>query len=135
MSVEKEFKDLLLANGYFHRKTKIGSAWTLEHKQYMIINFHNNGTISFNYLGKYMRDAVKKQRGTILDLRKQDKERLYTNELSKLPFFKAIEHSIKFSLRAKGGDYMNFSEKVGMNVLREVVKYIVTDAGGKFVEK
>jgi hypothetical protein len=100
----------------------------------MTVNFHDNGTISFNYLGKYMREAVKKNLGSILDLTPEEKKQLYTKELAKLSFFTAIAPSVKFSLRAKGGDYMNFSEKVGMDVLREVVRYIVTDAGGKYVD-
>jgi hypothetical protein len=134
MSVETALKELLLANGYNHKKTKIRSTWTLEHLQYMTVNFHDNGTISFNYLGKYMREAVKKNLGSILDLTPEEKKQLYTKELAKLSFFTAIAPSVKFSLRAKGGDYMNFSEKVGMDVLREVVRYIVTDAGGKYVD-
>lgn len=135
MTIESELKELLYNNSFFVKKTKIGSVWTYEHKLYMTVNYHNSGTVSFNYLGKYMRDNVKKERGTILDLTPSDKKYLYRKELSRLPFYKDIEHNLKFSLRAKGGDYVSISEKVRMNVFKEIVKFIITDSGGKFTDQ
>jgi predicted RNA binding protein YcfA (HicA-like mRNA interferase family) len=132
MSIENELMILLIKNGFYKKKTKIGSAWTYDHNIYRTVNYHNNDTVSFNYLGKYMRDKVKEKRGTILDLTPAEKKNLYIRELSDLPFFKKIGNLITFSLRAKGGDYLIISHKVGMDVFQEIVKYIVEDSGHHF---
>lgn len=134
MSTEITLENLLSANGFYKKKTKIGSAWTYEHAVYMTVNYHNNNTICFNYLGKHMRDKVKKDRSTILDLSPIEKESLYRKALSSLPFHKKIENYISFSLRAKGGDYLIISHNVGINALKEIVKFIVTESGGNYTE-
>lgn len=79
-----------------------------------------------------MRDKVKSERGTILDLVPSKKKILYRRELSLLPFYKDIEHDLKFSLRAKGGDYVPINDQVGFDTLSEIVKFIVVDSGGKY---
>jgi predicted RNA binding protein YcfA (HicA-like mRNA interferase family) len=132
MSIEIELKNLIEKNGFYKKKTKIGSAWTYDHKIYRTVNYHHNDTVSFNYLGKYMRDKVKEKRGTILDLSPEDKKILYRKELSNLPFFKKIENFFTFSLRARGGDYLIISHKVGISVYREIIKFIVEESGNAF---
>ena len=85
MSVEIELKKLLLDNGFVTKKTKKGSEWTLTHEKYLVVNYHTSSRdISFNYLGKYMRDDVIKTHGTIIGLQPEKKERLYRKALSNL---------------------------------------------------
>jgi|GEM_PF-6428287 len=132
MSTENKLMTLVSENGFYKKKTKKGSIWTYDHKIYRTVNYHSNDTVSFNYLGKYMRDRVKEKRGTILDLSPSEKEVLYKYELSSLPFFKKIENFITFSLRAKGGDYLIISHKVGIDTFKEIVRYIVEESGDQF---
>ena len=130
MSVENSLKKMLEEKGFKPKKTKIGSIWTYDHIKYMPVNYHENGYISFNYLAKYMRDEVKKTR-TIIGLSKVEKEQLYRKALSLLGFYESIKNNIKFSLREKGGDYVPISDKVGLDILSEILKFITTDSGAE----
>ncbi len=132
MSIGIQLRKVLEDNGYVSKKTKIGSVWTMEHRKYMTVNYHNNGTVSFNYLGKYMRDTVKKSHGTIIGIAPVEKEQLYRKALSRLSFYDTIKDHIHFSLRAGGGDYVLFSGEVGLDVLAEVLHFIVSDCGGSY---
>ena len=133
MSVEIELKKLLLDNGFVTKKTKKGSEWTLTHEKYLVVNYHTGSRdISFNYLGKYMRDDVIKTHGTIIGLQPEKKERLSRKALSNLHFYEKIKDHLKFSLRSKGGDYVSISDAAGMEVFSEVVKFIISDSGGDY---
>lgn len=131
MTIEKELKNLLIDKGFELKKTKISSVWTLDHCTYKAVTFHNNGTVSFGYLGKYMRDTVTADLGTLLNLEASDKKDLYRKMLLKLPFYKNIEKNITFSLGGKGDDSVHISENVGMDVFNEIVKFIVMHSVNK----
>jgi predicted short-subunit dehydrogenase-like oxidoreductase (DUF2520 family) len=128
MTIEKELKNLLIDKGFELKKTKKSSLWTLDHRVHSVVNFYNNGTVSFGFLEKYMRDKVAAELGTILNVKVSDKKDLYRNVLSQLPFYKSIEKNITFSSGEKGGDSVHISENVGMDVFNEIVKFIVSDS-------
>lgn len=135
MIIEDELKKLLEINGFEPKKTKGGSIWTYNHEKYMVVNFHLSRTVSFNYLGKYMRDEVKKMHGSLIGLSPAKKEELYRKALSKLDFYKNInnENYISFSLRAKeGGDYVGILDKVGMEVFEQILNFILNDSKKKY---
>lgn len=137
MSVETELRDLLSANGFTMKKTKMDAVWTMEHPGYKTVNFLKNGLISFNYLGRHMRDLARKRYGSLLGFTRDERERMYREQLATLPFFGRIEPTLKFTIRMKNehSDYMRFSENVGMDVFRQVVKFIVSDAGGVYTDR
>jgi len=129
MSIEIEFRKMLEEKGFKSKKTKIGSIFTYDHPEYKPVNYHvNSRTISFNYLGKYMRDEVRETHGTLIGIEPAEKERLYRKALSKLDLFKNIEHHISFSLRASGNDYVGISDIVGINILDDILRFITGDA-------
>lgn len=131
MSVENALKKMLEEKGYKPKKTKIGSVWTYDHIKYMIVNYHNDDTISFNDLAKYMRDEVKKTHRAIIGLKPEEKEQLYRKALSSLEFYEKIKNNLQFSLREKGSDYVHISQKVGIDVLGEVLQFITADSGAE----
>ena len=72
MTIEKELKNLLIDKGFELKKTKKSSLWTLDHRVHSGVNFHNNGTVSFGFLEKYMRDKVTAELGTLLNVKVSD---------------------------------------------------------------
>ena len=133
MSIENELKKILEDRGFKQKTkgglpfTKNGSIWTYNHPKYKVVNYHNNGTICFNYIKKYMENIAREMQGTKKELSVKDNEYLYTKSISTLPFHERIKNHISLG---KNG-YMVISEKVGINILGEIVQFIITDAGAE----
>jgi len=116
---------MLEANGFTHKKTKGGSIFTYDHPEYRVVNLHNNSTVCFNYLKKYMLNEVKKNVGSITNLSQAEKKQYFMKALSKLPFYNSIRHTTTFS----SGDYVSVSTNVGITILGEILQFIIDDAG------
>jgi len=98
------------------------------------VNFHENDTVAFNYLSKHMRDMMTEHNNNIIGLKRNEQMILFDNVLSSFPFYNMIKNHIphpKWS-SAKGIEYFSISSKVGMDVFREIVSFIVSDGDHKF---
>lgn len=129
MNVEIELKKLLENNGYISKKTKDGSLWTLHTGQRgSVVNFHNDGTVAFNFLSKHVRNAMKEREHNVANLKFDEQIIFFHNILSELPFYGKIKNYIpRPKLSQKNGiEYFSISSKVGMDVFREIVNFIVS---------
>jgi predicted RNA binding protein YcfA (HicA-like mRNA interferase family) len=103
MSIEIELKKMLEENGWQKKETKGGSFWTYEHKIFKVVNHHNDGSICFNYLQKYVKNKT----------------------LSSLPFYSKIANITKINKK----NYAIISKEVEIDVLNEIVEFIISDSG------
>lgn len=129
MNVEIELKKLLENNGYISKKTKGGSIWTLHTGQRgSVVNFHNDGTVAFNFLSKHVRNAMKERERNVANLKFDEQITLFYNVISELPFYEKIKNHIpRPKLSQKNGiEYFSISSKVGIDVFREIVSFIVS---------
>lgn len=92
----------LVANGFVQKKTNIGSIWTYKHPDYKrsTVNYHNNGTVCFNYLSKYK------------------------DNIDSLPFYNEIQP--RPELNTKG--YLIIPKEVGMDVFDKILDFIAQDS-------
>ena len=135
MGVEVDLKKMLESNGYVSKKTKSGSVWTLHTGQRgSVVNFHNDGTVAFNYLSKHVRNVMEEQNHNVKNMKFDEQMTLFCNVISGLPFYNKIKNHIpRPKLSQKNGiEYFSISSKVGMDVFREIVSFIVSGEGQNF---
>lgn len=132
MSIEFSLKEMLELNGFKRKTTNTSFIFTYDHHLYGIVNYHN-GYVWFNNLSKYMRNEVKKTYGKHMSLPQEDRKKFYINALSKLNFYKYIKDNIKIDPKKINGgtDYVGISENVGIEILGEIVKFIINYSDDK----
>jgi hypothetical protein len=78
-----------------------------------------------------MRDMLKKHHTDATGLNRDEQMKLFHEVLSSLPFYMKIKNFIptpKWSIE-KGIEYFSISSRVGIDVLKEVVEFILSDSG------
>lgn len=143
MGIGEALKKMLEAAGYKDKGKEPAkhSLWTLDHKQYMIVNYHKSNneelennrrarTVSFNYLGKYMRDEAFKINKHIMSFPNEEQKRIYRKVLSQLEFFDKIGGNFRINNSRKNGThYIHIAEDVGLDIFAQILEFIIEDSG------
>ena len=118
--VQEELKRYLISIGF--REVSKSFFWSGEHPSVGKINFHNDGkTFGSSLLSNNVRNNCGYSASQRRLMSYDEREKVYRQYLENKPYYKDIEHSIKFYFKKTATDYVGLDFDIGFENIKKVI--------------